>query len=88
MIFEYDNDFISRRGNIITGLRHLAGLEKSKWKVRASGVGPAVGGDGDYEIVKLFGEEGAGALHKWLELNRRIMNNSGSKVWSTSEPVF
>ena len=88
VVFEYDSDFLNRRGNIITGLRHLAGLEKSKWKVRAHGVGPAVGGDQGCEIVKLLGEDGTRGLHEWLGLNRRIINSSGSKVWSSTGPVF
>ena len=85
LVFEYDLHFKARGGLLLAGLERLSKTSKATWKVRDSSVS-AVGERG-YEVVKLLASGGVETLRSWIGKQRRIVNTSGSKAWSLSEPL-
>jgi hypothetical protein len=96
VLFEYDDYFQARAGNIVNTLRALSRLQNSKWKVRKdlnkssavgeSGISVAV--DGRSSVVSLRAHGGGDVLRSWVGENRRIVNSLGSKAWSMTGPMI
>ena len=85
VVFEY-NVHLARGEFLLAGFVWLSKESKANWKVRCSS-DSAVGEKG-YEVVKLIASEGAETLRLWVVKHRRILNTSGSKAWSVSQPLF
>jgi len=85
VVFEYNDHFQARAGILLDSLKALSKLPQSKWKVRSSS--ELAVGDSRYSIVSLHACGGVDALRSWVGEHRRIVNASGSKAWSLTQPI-
>lgn len=86
VVFVYDAHFQARSRLLLDSLQALSKLPKSKWKVRSSPVSAI--GDTEGANVALRASDGVDVLRSWIAAHRRIVNVSGPKAWSMTQPLF
>ena len=84
MKFNFMPIFAARSSNIVRTLKHMAAMSNSKWKVAPV---PADDVEAGPQSVRLDAH-GVDCLRSWVQKNRRILNNMGSRAWTPTERIL